>query len=120
MAPIIRHGINHGVTAVHKTLLKSLGISAAVVALGLFGYAAQAQAPKKEPAPKAAPAKKPPPPPKCNSLKDQTACEAREDCQWVAASIDAKTKKQKKAAYCRAKPKPPVKKEPAKKEPAKK
>ena len=114
---MICHAINNGVTAVHKTLLKSLGISAAVVALGLLGYTAQAQAPKKEPAPKAAPAKKPP---KCNSLKDQAACEAREDCQWVAASIDAKTKKQKKAAYCRAKPKTPAKKAPAKKEPAKK
>jgi hypothetical protein len=103
---------------VRKTLLKTLGISAAAVALALFGYAAQAQAPKKE-EPKAA-AKKPAKPPACNTLKAQAACEGREDCRWVAASIDEKTKKQKKAAYCQAKPKAPAKKEPAKKEPAKK
>jgi hypothetical protein len=111
MAPIIRHGINNGVTAVHRTLIKALGYSAAIVALGLFGYAAQAQAPKKEPAPKAE-AKKAPP--KCNTLKTQAACEARDDCSWVAESKDAKGKVKAKA-YCRAKPKAPAKKEPAKK-----
>ena len=100
-------------TAVHKTLLKTLGISAATVALALFGYAAQAQAPKKE-EPKAA-AKKPAKPPACKTLKTQAACEARDDCRWISASIDEKTKKQKKAAYCQAKPKAPAKKEPAKK-----
>lgn len=94
-------------TPVHKTLLKTFGISAATVALALFGYAAQAQAPKKEPPKK--------PPPKCNTLKTQAACEARDDCRWISASIDEKTKKQKKAAYCQAKPKAPAKKEPAKK-----
>ena len=100
-------------TAVRKTLLKTFGISAATLALALFGYAAQAQAPKKE-EPKAA-AKKPAPPPKCTTLKTQAPCEAREDCAWTSASIDEKTKKQKKAAYCHAKPKAPAKKEPAKK-----
>jgi len=95
-------------TTVQKTLAKTLGISAAAVALVLFGYAAQAQAPKKE-EPKAA-AKKPAPPPKCNSLKTQATCEARDDCRWVSASIDEKTKKQKKAAYCQSKPKAPAKK----------
>ena len=93
----------------HKTLLKTFGISAATVALALFGYAAQAQAPKKEPPKK--------PPPACNTLKDEAACKARDDCTWVSRSIvDAKTKKVKtKAAYCHAKPKAPAKKEPAKK-----
>ena len=102
-----------------KTLLKTLGISAAAMALAVFGYAAQvnAQAGKKEEpkaaAKKAEPAKKAPP--ACNTLKTQATCEARENCAWTAASIDPKTKKQKKAAYCHTKPKAPAAKEPAKK-----
>ena len=102
-------------TAVRNTLLKTLGISAATAALAVFGYTAQLQAqatPKAEP--KAA-AKKPAPPPKCNTLKTQAACEARDDCSWVAESKDAKTGKVKAKAYCRAKPKAPAAKEPAKK-----
>ena len=97
-----------------KTLLKTLGISTATVALVLFGYAAQAQAPKKE-EPKAA-AKKPAKPPACKTIKAQAACEARtDDCTWVAESMDAKGKVKAKA-YCRAKPKAPAKKpEPKKK-----
>ena len=117
IAQSIGDGINNGDDPVHKTLLKTLGVSAATVALALFGYAAQAQAPApKDATPKAAPkaaAKKPPP--KCTTLKTQAPCEAREDCAWTQASIDEKTKKQKKAAYCHAKPKAPAKKEPAKK-----
>jgi len=99
-------------TAVRNALLKSLGTSAATVALAVFGYAAQAQAPKKKDEPKAA-AKKAPP--RCNTLKDEAACKARDDCQWVAAVVDAKTKKEKRKAYCRSAPKAPAKKEPAKK-----
>jgi hypothetical protein len=107
-------------TAVHKTLVKTLGISAATVALALFGYAAQAQAPKKE-EPKVA-AKKPAKPPACNKLKDEAACKAREDCTWVAEVMDAKTKKVKTKAACKVKPKPkaaPKKAEPKKAEPKK-
>jgi hypothetical protein len=88
---------------VHKTLLKTFGISAATVAVALFAYGASAQ--DKKPAP----AKKPP---ACNSLKDEAACKAREDCTWVGEVMDAKTKKVKTKAYCRAKPKAPA---PAKK-----
>ena len=99
-----------------NTLLKTFGLSAATAAVAVFGYTAQVQAqatpPKAEP--KAA-MKKPAAPPKCTTLKTQAPCEAREDCAWTQASIDPKTKKQKKAAYCHAKPKPPAKKEPAKK-----
>ena len=51
----------------------------------------------------------------CNSLTAETACEARDDCTWVSAVIDAKTKKQKRKAYCRTKPKPPAKKKTEKK-----
>jgi hypothetical protein len=87
-------------TAVHKTLLKTFGIATATAALALFAYGASAQDKKKEPAKK--------PPPACKTLKTQAACEAREDCRWVSASIDEKTKKQKKAAYCQAKPKAPA------------
>ena len=100
-----RGGISNGDTAVHKTLIKTLGLSVATAALALFAYGASAQAPaKKEPA-AAKPAA-------CNSLKDEAACKARTDCEWVSASIDPKTKKEKKKAYCKSKPKP---KEPPKK-----
>lgn len=90
------------------TLLKPLGISIATLAIAAFAYGASAQEKKKEPAKK--------PPPACKTIKAQAGCEARDDCWWVAASIDEKTKKQKKAAYCQSKPKAPA----AKKEPAKK
>jgi hypothetical protein len=96
-------------TAVRKILLKTLGLSGAIVALALFGYAAQAQAPKKEPAPKAA---KAPAPPKCTGLKEEAACTARDDCVWTPG-------KGKKKGSCKAKPKAkaaPVKKEPPKKD----
>ena len=91
----------------NKALIKTLEISAATAVLALFAYAAQAQAPKpKEPAKK---------PPACNSLKDESACKARTDCQWVSAVVDEKTKKEKRKAYCRTAPKPPAKKEEPKK-----
>jgi hypothetical protein len=98
-AQIVGHGINNGVTPVHKTLLKTLGISAATAALAFFAYGASAQ--DKKPAP----AKKPP---ACNSLKTEAACNARDDCTWVGEVVDAKTKKVKTKAYCRAKPKAPA------------
>jgi hypothetical protein len=46
-----------------------------------------------------------PKPPACKTLKDEDACKAREDCTWVKASVDAKTGKEKRKAYCRSKPK---------------
>jgi hypothetical protein len=97
-------------------ILGALGVSAAAVALSLFALSAEAQqkAPEKS-APSVA-AKKPPPPPKCNSLKDEAACKARDDCTWVSAVMDKAGKKEVRKAYCRAKPKAPAKKaEPAKK-----
>ena len=48
--------------------------------------------------------------PACNAINTQATCEAREDCQWIAALMDAKTGKQTRKAYCRAKPKAPAKK----------
>ena len=89
-------------TAVHKTLVKMLGISVATAALALFAYGASAQDAKKP-----APAKKPP---ACKTIKAQAGCEARtDDCTWVAESKDDKGKVKAKA-YCRAKPKAAAKK----------
>lgn len=85
---------------------------AAATAIAMFGIAADAQqkAPEKA-APKAAAAPKPKPPPKCNTLKDESACKGRTDCNWVAAVMDKAGKKVTRKAYCRANPKPaPAKK----------
>jgi hypothetical protein len=88
-------------TAVHKTLVKSLGLSVATVALALMAYGASAQE-------KAAPAKKAP---ACKTIKQQADCEARAtDCNWVGESKDDKTGKVKARAYCRSKPKEAAKK----------
>jgi hypothetical protein len=87
--------------------MKGFGLSAATLALVLFGYGAQAQTPKKEPAPKAAAAKKPP---ACTKVKTEADCKARDDCMWAAEVMDAKTKKVKTKAQCKAKPKAPAKK----------
>ena len=78
-----------------KTGVGILGLS--VLALTMLSADVSAQAPK---------AKAPPAPPACNTLKDETACKARADCSWVKASVDAKTGKEKRKAYCRRKPAP--------------
>jgi len=78
-----------------KTSLGVLGLSAAAFALAMF--AASVSNVSAESAPK---------PPACNTLKDETACKAREDCSWVKASVDSKTGKEKRKAYCRKKPAP--------------
>ncbi|MDX2202484.1 MAG: hypothetical protein NW223_07030 [Hyphomicrobiaceae bacterium] len=82
------------------TILSSrlLGMTVAAAALALFAVGAEAQEKKAD----VKAAKKPA---VCNSLKDQTACDARSDCSWVAESKDAKGKIKRKA-YCRAKPAP--------------
>ena len=82
-------------TPVHKTLVKTLGISVATAALALMTYGASAQDKKA-----AAPAAKKPP--ACKTVKKQADCEARTaDCTWVAESKDDKGKVKAKA-YCRA------------------
>jgi len=87
-------------TAVHKTLVKNLGLSVATVALALMAYGASAQE-------KAAPAKKAP---ACKTIKQQADCEARAaDCSWVGESKDEKGKV-KARAYCKSKPKETAKK----------
>jgi hypothetical protein len=82
--------------------IKMLQVSAAALVLSAFAYGGVSAAEKKKEAAKAQPA--------CNSLKDESACTPREDCTWVDAVKDAKTGKQKRRAYCRAKPKAPAKK----------
>ena len=80
----------------YKTSLGVMGLAAAAFALTMFTANVSA-----ETAPK---------PPACKTLKEEDACKAREDCTWVKASVDAKTGKEKRKAYCRTKPKPKTKK----------
>jgi hypothetical protein len=88
--------------AVVNILSKGLGVWVATVALTLFAFGAAAQNTKATtPAPKVA-AK----PAACNALKAEADCKARSDCEWVSASIDPKTQKEKRRAYCKSKPKP--------------
>ena len=93
-------------TAVQKTLVKTLGISAAAALVAMFAYGASAQdaAKKMDPPKKEAAAKKPP---ACKTVKAQATCEGRDDCSWVAESKDDKGKVKAKA-YCRSKPKAPA------------
>jgi len=84
--------------------IKILQLSAAALVLSAFAYGGVSAAEKKK---EAAPR-----PPACNSLKDEKACEARDDCSWVSAVMDKKSGKEKRRAYCRAKPKMPAKKKP--------
>ena len=92
-------------TAVQKTLVKTLGISAAAALLAMFAYGASAQEKKMDPPKKAEAAKKPP---ACKTIKAQAGCEGRSaDCSWVAESKDDKGKVKAKA-YCRAKPAAPA------------
>jgi hypothetical protein len=82
--------------------IKLLQLSAAALLLSAFAYGGVSAAEKKKEAAKR--------PPACNSLKADKDCEARDDCTWVAAVMDKKSGKEKRRAYCRAKPKAPAKK----------
>ena len=72
-----------------KTSLGILGVTAVVLLAASFGNVSAETAPK---------------PPACTTLKEESACKAREDCQWVAAVVDSKTGKEKRKAYCRKAP----------------
>jgi hypothetical protein len=72
-----------------KTTLGVLGVAAVVLLAASFGNVSAETAPK---------------PPACTTLKEESACKAREDCQWVAAVVDSKTGKEKRKAYCRKAP----------------
>ena len=58
-----------------KTTLGVLGVAAVVLLAASFGNVSAETAPK---------------PPACTTLKEESACKAREDCQWVAAVVDSK------------------------------
>ena len=82
-------------------LHKVLGLSAAAVVVASLAYGgAHAATKQKSETPAPAPAAA-----ACRTLTDEAACQARTDCGWVNASIDKKTNKQKRKAYCRTKPK---------------
>lgn len=84
--------------------IKLLQLSAAALVISAFAFGGVHAAEKKKDVAKQ---------PACNSLKDETGCEARTDqCTWVAAVKDEKSGKEKRRAYCRSKP---AKKAPAKK-----
>jgi hypothetical protein len=72
-----------------KTTLGVLGVAAVVLLAASFGNVSAETAPK---------------PPACTTLKEESACKARKDCQWVAAVVDSKTGKEKRKAYCRKAP----------------
>jgi hypothetical protein len=72
-----------------KTSLGILGVAAVVLLAASFGNVSAETAPK---------------PPACTTLKEESACKARDDCQWVAAVVDSKTGKEKRKAYCRKAP----------------
>jgi hypothetical protein len=71
-----------------KTILGVLGVATGVLLAASFGNVSAETAPK------------PKKPPACSTLKDEAACKAREDCQWVAAVVDSKTGKEKRKAAC--------------------
>jgi hypothetical protein len=74
-----------------KVLLRGMGLAAIGVVIAVVSYGASAQAPKKAAA--------------CNTVKDEGACRARNDCNWVSESKDDKGKVKRKA-YCRGNPTP--------------
>ena len=78
-----------------KVLLRAIGVATMTAVIATLSYGASAQDKK-------APAKKPP---ACKSVKDEGACRARNDCDWVAESKDDKGKVKRKAS-CRASPAP--------------
>jgi hypothetical protein len=49
----------------------------------------------------------------CNAITEETACKAKETCRWIAASVDQKTGKEKRKAYCRTQATSAKKKSPA-------
>jgi hypothetical protein len=76
-------------------LNRSLAIGAAAIVLAALAYGGvSAEEKKAEPKPAA-----------CKSMKAEADCTARDDCSWVQASVDKKTGKEKRKAYCRVKPK---------------
>ena len=77
-------------------LNRCLGIGAAAIVLAALALGGVSAEEKKKAEPK---------PAACKSMKMEADCTARSDCSWVKASINAKTGKETRKAYCRSKPK---------------
>jgi len=77
-------------------LNRALGIGAAAIVFAALAYGGVSAEEKKKAEPK---------PAACKSMKMETDCTARNDCSWVQASVDKKSGKEKRKAYCRTKPK---------------
>ena len=77
-------------------LNRCLGIGAAAIVFAALAYGGVSAEEKKKAEPK---------PAACTSMKMEADCTARNDCGWVQASVDTKTGKEKRKAYCRTKPK---------------
>jgi hypothetical protein len=77
-------------------LNRALGIGAAAIVLAALALGGVSAEEKKKAEPK---------PAACKSMKMEADCTARNDCGWVQASVDKKTGKEKRKAYCRTKPK---------------
>jgi hypothetical protein len=76
---------------VNEILLRSLGLAASAVIVA-FAYSASAQNKKMMPAEKHA---------ACSSLKDEAACKAGNNCNWV---LESRGDKVKRKAHCRSNP----------------
>ena len=81
----------------NNLLNRSLGIGAAAIVLAALAFGGVSAEEKKKAEPK---------PAACRSMTAESDCTARDDCGWVQASVDKKTGKEKRKAYCRTKPKP--------------
>lgn len=123
---IIVPGNNHlEMTAVKAIIRKGFGVTAAVLALSMFGFAAEAQQKAPDPAAPAAkapatkapatkaPATKPAAKPKsaCNAIKEEAGCKADAKCQWIGETTTKAGQKRK--AYCKVKSTPPAPKKKA-------
>jgi hypothetical protein len=80
----------------NNLLNRALGIGAAAIVLAALALGGVSAEEKKKAEPK---------PAACKSMKMEADCTARNDCGWVQASVDKKTGKEKRKAYCRTKPK---------------
>jgi hypothetical protein len=81
----------------NNVLNRSLAVGAAAIvfaALAFGGVSAEERKKAAEPTPAA-----------CKTATAEADCTARNDCSWVNASVDKKTGKEKRKAYCRTKPK---------------
>ena len=80
-----------------NVLNRSLGIGAAAIVFAALAFGGvSAEEKKKAAEPKVA---------ACKTMAAEADCTARTDCGWVNASVDKKTGKEKRKAYCRTKPK---------------